>query len=49
VESSDRNITVLAVLGMIAINPRVSRRQIERELGIPKSTSHTIGHSYDHS
>ncbi|KYN11774.1 hypothetical protein ALC57_16052, partial [Trachymyrmex cornetzi] len=34
--------TVLAVLGMIAINPRVSTRQIERELGIPKSTSHRI-------
>jgi len=31
---------VLAVLGIIAINPRVSTRQIERELGIPKSTNH---------
>jgi len=28
---------------MIAINPRVStRREIERELGIPKSTSYRI-------
>jgi hypothetical protein len=38
----ERDPTVLAVLGMIAINPRVSTRQIERELGIPKSTSHRI-------
>jgi len=30
------NPTVLAVLGMIAINPRVSTRQVEKELGIPK-------------
>jgi len=36
------DLTVLAVLGMIAINPRVSTRQIERELDIPKSTSHRI-------
>jgi len=34
--------TVFAVLGMIAINPGVSTRQINRELGIPKSTSHRI-------
>jgi len=36
------DLMVLAVLEMIAINPRVSTRQIERELGIPKSTSHRI-------
>jgi len=34
--------SVFAVLRMIVINPRVSTRQIERELGIPKSTSHRI-------
>jgi len=36
------NLTVLVVLSMIAINPRVSTRQIERELGISKSTSYRI-------
>jgi len=30
------DLTVFAVLGMIVINPRVSTRQIEKELGIPK-------------
>jgi len=33
--------TVLAILGMIAINPRMSTRQL-KEKGIPKSTSHRI-------
>jgi len=32
--------TILAVLGIIAINPRVSTRQFERELVNPKLTSH---------
>jgi len=40
---SERNdLTILAVLRIIAINPCVSTRQIERELGILKSTSHSI-------
>lgn len=34
--------TVLAILGMIGLNPHVSTRQIERELGVPRSTSHRI-------
>jgi len=38
----ERDDSVLAVLGMIAINPRVSTRQIERELDILKSTSYRI-------
>lgn len=33
---------VLAVLGMIAIDPHISTREIETQLGIPKSTAHRI-------
>lgn len=34
--------TVLAILGMIGLNPHVSTRQIKRELSVPRSTSHRI-------
>lgn len=33
---------VIAVLGMVAMNVHVSLRQIQRELGIPRSTAHRI-------
>lgn len=33
---------LLAILGMIHINPHISLRQIERELGIPRATAHRL-------
>ena len=32
----------LAILGMVHLNPHISTRQIERELGIPRSTVHRM-------
>jgi len=40
--SEKNDPTILAVLGIIAINPRVSTRQIERELGIPKLSHRSL-------
>jgi len=40
--TNQKGMIQLAVLGMKAINPRVSTRQIERELYIPKLTNHRI-------
>ncbi|KYQ47066.1 hypothetical protein ALC60_13923, partial [Trachymyrmex zeteki] len=33
------DVRIIAVLGMVAMNPHVSTRQIESELGIPRNTA----------
>lgn len=36
---NDNNVRSLAVLGMIHLNPQISSREIEHQLGIPRSTA----------